>query len=61
MSKIDELISKKKAESPTFATEYEKESQRLDAAIALNKLHKKSETIQREEELHDEFEKSIER
>lgn len=56
MSKIDELISKKKAESPTFATEYEKESQRLDAAIALTNLRKKSETIQREEELHDEFE-----
>ena len=40
MSSIDELIKKKKSESVNFAVEYEKESQRLEVAIALTKSEK---------------------
>lgn len=48
MSSIDELIKKKKAESATFAAEYEKESQRLEVAIALTQLRKELGLSQRE-------------
>lgn len=48
MSKIDELINKKKAESSNFAAEYEKESQRLEVAIALTQLRKELGLSQRE-------------
>ncbi|MBO0451895.1 MULTISPECIES: helix-turn-helix domain-containing protein [Enterococcus] len=48
MGKIDELINKKKAESAIFATEYEKEAQRLDIAIALTQLRKELGLTQRE-------------
>ena len=48
MSKIDDLISKKKVESATFADEYEKEAQRLDIAIALTKLREELGVTQRE-------------
>lgn len=48
MSTIDELIKKKKAGSATFAAEYEKESQRLEVAIALTQLRKDLGLSQRE-------------
>ncbi|MGG5318727.1 helix-turn-helix domain-containing protein [Enterococcus sp. AZ072] len=48
MNKIDELIAKKKAESATFAAEYEKESQRLDVAVALTQLRSELGLSQRE-------------
>lgn len=48
MSKIDDLISKKKVESATFADEFEKEAQRLDIAIALTKLREELGVTQRE-------------
>ena len=48
MSSIDELIKKKKAESATFAAEYEKESQRLEVAIALTQLRNDLGLSQRE-------------
>lgn len=48
MSSIDELIKKKKAESATFAAEYEKESQRLDVAVALTQLREELGVSQRE-------------
>ena len=48
MISIDELIKKKKAESATFAAEYEKESQRLEVAIALTQLRKELGLSQRE-------------
>lgn len=48
MSSIDELIKKKKVESATFAAEYEKESQRLEVAIALTQLRKELGLSQRE-------------
>ncbi|EOI58205.1 helix-turn-helix transcriptional regulator [Enterococcus gilvus] len=48
MSKIDELINKKKADSVSFAEAYEKESQRLDVAIALTQLREELGVSQRE-------------
>ncbi|MGL9730388.1 hypothetical protein IGI44_003806 [Enterococcus sp. DIV0756] len=48
MSRIDELIKKKKAEGTNFSDEYEKESQRLEVAIALTQLRKELGLSQRE-------------
>lgn len=48
MSGIDELIKKKKAESKVFAAEYEKESQKLEIAIALAQLREELGVSQRE-------------
>lgn len=48
MSSIDDSIKKKEAESATFVAEYEKESQRLEVAIALTQLRKELGLSQRE-------------
>lgn len=48
MTAIDQLIKQKKNESPTFAKEYEIESQRLEVAAALAQLRKELGVTQRE-------------
>ncbi|GGD03521.1 helix-turn-helix domain-containing protein [Enterococcus wangshanyuanii] len=48
MTAIDQLIKKKKSESPTFSQEYEKEAQRLEIAVAVAQLRKELGYTQRE-------------